>query len=77
LIGKTTGQITEDTSQLLLGEKIPLGILLASTGEVIIAADREIGERMIRKIVEHRTDLDMDPSLLRNHPRKLLQLGKP
>jgi len=77
VISKTTEQMMEDTSQFLLGEKTPLGNWLASTGEFIIAANREIGKRMIRKIVEHRTDLDMDPSPLRNHQRKLLQLGKP
>ena len=43
-------QLTEALSNILLGEKIPLDVVNAQTGEIIIPANRKITKTLLRKL---------------------------
>jgi DNA-directed RNA polymerase subunit beta len=59
-------QLTEALSNILLGEKIPLDVVNAETGEIIIPANRKITKTLLRKLASVYDHIDIDPSPIRN-----------
>jgi DNA-directed RNA polymerase subunit beta len=47
---RLTDELTEALSNILLGEKIPLEVVNAGTGEIIIPANRKITKTLLRKL---------------------------
>ncbi|MDB9741926.1 DNA-directed RNA polymerase subunit beta [Akkermansiaceae bacterium] len=66
-----TDQLTEKLSDILLGEKIPLDVVNAQTGEIIIPANRKITKTLLRKLASIYDHIDIDPSPIRN---KILEI---
>ena len=61
-----TEQLTEKLSDILLGEKIPLDVVNAQTGEIIIPANRKITKTLLRKLAAAHDHIEIDPSPIRN-----------
>jgi len=66
-----TDQLTEKLSDVLLGEKIPLDVVNAQTGEIIIPANRKITKTLLRKLAAVYDHIEIDPSPIRN---KILEI---
>ena len=66
-----TDQLTERLSDILLGEKIPLDVVNAQTGEIIIPANRKITKTLLRKLASVHDHIEIDPSPIRN---KILEI---
>lgn len=66
-----TEQLTEKLSDILLGEKIPLDVVNAQTGEIIIPANRKITKTLLRKLAAVYDHIEIDPSPIRN---KILEI---
>ncbi len=66
-----TEQLTEKLSDILLGEKIPLDVVDAQTGEIIIPANRKITKTLLRKLAAIYDHIEIDPSPIRN---KILEI---
>ncbi len=64
-------QLTEKLSDILLGEKIPLDVVNAQTGEIIIPANRKITKTLLRKLADIHDHIEIDPSPIRN---KILEI---
>ncbi|HCF95312.1 MAG: DNA-directed RNA polymerase subunit beta [Verrucomicrobiota bacterium] len=54
--------LTEKLSNILLGEKIPLDVVNAESGEVIIPANRKITKTLLRKMAQARDHVEIEPS---------------
>ena len=54
--------LTESLSNILLGEKIPLDVKDATTGDVIIPAYRKITKTLLRKLAAAADHVHIDPS---------------
>jgi len=54
--------LTEALSNVLLGEKIPLDVVNAETGEIIIPANRKITKFLLRKLSSCWEHIEIDPS---------------
>jgi len=67
-----TEQLTEALSNILLGEKIPLDVVNAQTGEIIIPANRKITKTLLRKLAQVHDHVDIDPSPIRNKIREII-----
>lgn len=65
-------ELTEQLSYLLLGDKIPLDVCRASTGEVLVPANRKITKTDLRKVAKSCRDVDIDPSPIRNRVREVM-----
>jgi len=65
-------QLTEALSNILLGEKIPLDVVNAQTGEIIIPANRKITKTLLRKLASVYDHVDIDPSPIRNKIREII-----
>src|SRR5271168_1802324 len=65
-------QLTEALSNILLGEKIPLDVVNAETGEIIIPANRKITKTLLRKLAGAYDHVDIDPSPIRNKIREII-----
>jgi len=65
-------QLTEALSNILLGEKIPLDVVNAETGEIIIPANRKITKTLLRKLASVYDHVDIDPSPIRNKIREII-----
>ncbi|RYD78467.1 MAG: DNA-directed RNA polymerase subunit beta, partial [Verrucomicrobiaceae bacterium] len=65
-------QLTEALSNILLGEKIPLDVVNAQTGEIIIPANRKITKTLLRKLAQVYDHVDIDPSPIRNKIREII-----
>lgn len=63
---KLTDDLTEKLSDILLGEKIPLDVVNAQTGEIIIPANRKITKTLLRKLASVHDHIEIDPSPIRN-----------
>ncbi len=61
-----TDQLTEKLSDILLGEKIPLDVVNAQSGEIIIPANRKITKTLLRKLAAVHDHIEIDPSPIRN-----------
>lgn len=59
-------QLTKKLSDILLGEKIPLDVVNAQTGEIIIPANRKITKTLLRKLALVHDHIEIDPSPIRN-----------
>ncbi len=57
--------LTEALSNILLGEKIPLDVVNAETGEIIIPANRKITKTLLRKMASVYAHIEIDPSPIR------------
>ena len=58
---------------MLLGEKIPLDVVNAETGEIIIPANRKITKTLLRKLAGVYDHIDIDPSPIRNKIQEIIQ----
>src|SRR5450432_1807962 len=67
-----TEQLTEALSNVLLGEKIPLDVVNAQTGEIIIPANRKITKTLLRKLAMVYDHIEIDPSPIRNKIREII-----
>src|ERR1700745_4400570 len=67
-----TEQLTDSLSNILLGEKIPLDVVNAETGEIIIPANRKITKTLLRKLAGVYDHVDIDPSPIRNKIREII-----
>ncbi|MEI6349724.1 MAG: DNA-directed RNA polymerase subunit beta, partial [Verrucomicrobiota bacterium] len=65
-------QLTEALSNILLGEKIPLDVVNAQTGEIIIPANRKITKTLLRKLASVYDHVEIDPSPIRNKIREII-----
>ncbi len=66
-------ELTESLSNVLLGEKIPLDVVNAETGEIIIPANRKITKTLLRKLAGVYDHIDIDPSPIRNKIQEIIQ----
>ena len=57
---------------ILLGEKIPLDVVNAETGEIIIPANRKITKTLLRKLAMVYDHIEIDPSPIRNKIREII-----
>src|SRR5216110_859200 len=67
-----TEQLTDALSNVLLGEKIPLDVVNAQTGEIIIPANRKITKTLLRKLANVYDHIEIDPSPIRNKIREII-----
>ncbi|MCS7009369.1 MAG: DNA-directed RNA polymerase subunit beta, partial [Chthoniobacterales bacterium] len=65
-------QLTEALSNVLLGEKIPLDVVNAESGEIIIPANRKITKQLLRKLSAVYNHIEIDPSPIRNKIREII-----
>ncbi len=65
-------QLTEALSNILLGEKIPLDVVNAETGEIIIPANRKITKTLLRKLAAVYNHIEIDPSPIRNKINEII-----
>ncbi len=65
-IDQLIDQLTKKLSDILLGEKIPLDVVNAQTGEIIIPANRKITKTLLRKLALVHDHIEIDPSPIRN-----------
>jgi len=65
-------QLTEGLSNVLLGEKIPLDVVNAETGEIIIPANRKITKTLLRKLASVYDHIEIDPSPIRIKIREII-----
>lgn len=76
--------LVEDFANYILGERLPLDIVEAQSGELLIPANKKITKSLIRKMVKHWYFLEIDPSPIRNrflqiiakYEKELLELEK-
>ena len=59
---RLTEDLTEALSNILLGEKIPLDVVNAESGEIIIPANRKITKTLLRKLASAHAHVSIDPS---------------
>jgi len=72
----TNKELFDHLCNLLLGEKIPLDIYTILEGdllgsEVIIPANYRITKTLIRKLIKHKNNFEIDPSPIRNRMRDI------
>ncbi len=58
--------LTEKLSEHLLNEKIPLDVVNAQTGEIIIPANKKITKTLLNKMAQEHDHIEIDPSPVRN-----------
>jgi hypothetical protein len=64
--------IADSLGNVLLGEKIPLDVVNAKTGEIIIPANRKITKTLLRKLAMAHDHIEIDPSPIRNRIREII-----
>ena len=57
-----TDELTESLSNILLGEKIPLDVVNAEAGEIIIPANRKITKTLLRKLAAAHEHIEIESS---------------
>jgi DNA-directed RNA polymerase subunit beta len=65
-------ELSEALSNILLGEKIPLDVVNAETGEIIIPANRKITKTLLRKLADVYDHIEIDPSPIRIKIREII-----
>jgi DNA-directed RNA polymerase subunit beta len=65
VVAQLTEDLTEALSNILLGEKIPLDVMNADSGDVIIPANRKITKTLLRKLAASYEHVEIDPSPIR------------
>lgn len=68
-----TEQLANELAEVLLNEKVPLDIVQATTGEIIIPANRKITKPLIRYLAKSFRDIELDPSPIRQKIRTIIQ----
>jgi DNA-directed RNA polymerase subunit beta len=58
-------ELTQALSNILLNEKIPLDVVDAETGEILIPANRKITKTLLRKMAACCDHIEIDPSPIR------------
>ncbi|MGD9895886.1 MAG: DNA-directed RNA polymerase subunit beta [Candidatus Methylacidiphilaceae bacterium] len=58
-------ELTQALSNILLNEKIPLDVVDAETGEILIPANRKITKTLLRKMASCCDHIEIDPSPIR------------
>ncbi|WP_020494304.1 DNA-directed RNA polymerase subunit beta [Verrucomicrobium sp. 3C] len=58
-------ELTQALSNILLNEKIPLDVVDAETGEILIPANRKITKTLLRKMASCCNHIEIDPSPIR------------
>ena len=56
------GELTQALSNILLGEKIPLDVIDAESGDVIIAKNRKITKTLLNKLAKAHDHIQIEPS---------------
>jgi DNA-directed RNA polymerase subunit beta len=69
-----TEELTQALSNILLNEKIPLDVVNAETGEIIIPANRKITKTLLRKLASVYDHIEIDPSPIRIKIREIISL---
>src|SRR5438105_14320780 len=64
-------QLTDSLSNVILGEKVPLDVVNAKNGEIIIPANRKITKTLLRKLATAHEHIELDPSPIRNKSREI------
>ncbi|MFZ5806973.1 MAG: DNA-directed RNA polymerase subunit beta [Verrucomicrobiota bacterium] len=67
-----TEELTQALSNILLNEKIPLDVVNAETGEIIIPANRKITKTLLRKMAATYDHIEIDPSPIRIKIREII-----
>jgi DNA-directed RNA polymerase subunit beta len=67
-----TEELTQALSNILLNEKIPLDVVNAQTGEIIIPANRKITKTLLRKMASVYDHIEIDPSPIRIKIREII-----
>jgi len=67
-----TEELTQSLSNILLNEKIPLDVVNAETGEIIIPANRKITKTLLRKMAAVYDNIEIDPSPIRIKIREII-----
>src|SRR5580700_6264927 len=67
-----TAELTQALSNILLNEKIPLDVVNAETGEIIIPANRKITKTLLRKLASVYDHIEIDPSPIRIKIREII-----
>ncbi|PTY02621.1 DNA-directed RNA polymerase subunit beta [Verrucomicrobia bacterium LW23] len=65
-------ELTQALSNILLNEKIPLDVVNAVTGEIIIPANRKITKTLLRKLAQVYDNIEIDPSPIRIKIREII-----
>jgi DNA-directed RNA polymerase subunit beta len=65
VVTQLTEDLTESLSNILLGEKIPLDVVNAEAGDIIIPANRKITKTLLRKLAANYEYVDIEPSPIR------------
>lgn len=68
-----TGQLTESFANFLLGEKIPVDVMNAETGEIIIPTNRKITKTLLRKLAMVHDHIEIDPGPTCDKIREVIQ----
>jgi DNA-directed RNA polymerase subunit beta len=71
-VSELRDHLTEALSNVLLGEKIPLDVMNAETGEIIIPANRKITKTLLRKMALCYDHIEIDPSPIRQKIREII-----
>ncbi len=67
-----TEELTQSLSNILLNEKIPLDVVNAETGEILIPANRKITKTLLRKMASVYDHIEIDPSPIRIKIREII-----
>src|SRR6202453_5202954 len=67
-----TEELTQALSNIMLNEKIPLDVVNAETGEIIIPANRKITKTLLRKLASVYDHIEIDPSPIRIKIREII-----
>src|ERR1700676_5348507 len=67
-----TEQLTDALSNILLGEKTPLDVVNAVTGEIIIPANRKITKTLLAAVANVYDHIEIAPSPIRNKIREII-----
>jgi DNA-directed RNA polymerase subunit beta len=59
-------QLTDKLADILLNEKVPLDIVNAQTGEILIPANKKITKALLAKVAEAHDHIEIDASPIRN-----------
>jgi DNA-directed RNA polymerase subunit beta len=65
-------QLTSALANILLNEKIPLDVVNAQTGEIIIPANRKITKQLLKKLALVYNHVEIDPSPIRNKINEII-----
>ena len=65
-------ELTEALSNILLNEKIPLDVVNAETGEILLPANRKITKTLLHKMASVYDHIDIDPSPIKNKIQEIV-----